>query len=362
MIIVNMNSGLGNQMFQYALYCRLRKENPAQKIYIDNSVYEAAGMEKKFEIERIFDIKLPKLSDHLSSDSNEYYEKKEKEILDALPHNWLSKGTFLASEYLIPILRKEFSGEWEIYTDLVSLYGKSRKYDMLMFLRRCPVIADIFYKIKPPEKGFNMRIFYQKIHRAFNIDNNRLNDSDYMEALLKVGEKNRIFIGNFESGDTYFLPVLEEIKTAFSFTEISEDRNRAYADKIEKSNSVSIHLRRGDHLLSNDKFFEEGGYYDRAVRKMKEAVLNPVFFLFSDDIAWCKQNLKVLGLTENDAVIFVEGNSGDLSFRDMQLMSLCKNNIIPISTFSWWASYLNENEKKVVIAPEGYWANASFYV
>ena len=49
-------------------------------------------------------------------------------------------------------------------------------------------------------------------------------------------------------------------------------------------------------------------------------------------------------------------NSGKDSFRDMQLMSLCKHNIVANSSFSWWGAWLNQNKEKTVIAPNK-WIN-----
>ena len=71
-------------------------------------------------------------------------------------------------------------------------------------------------------------------------------------------------------------------------------------------------------------------YYEDAISLIKLKVENPLFIIFSNDLNWCKSNLKF-----NDA-IFVNWNVEIKSFRDMQLMSMCNHNIISNSSFSWW--------------------------
>ena len=115
-----------------------------------------------------------------------------------------------------------------------------------------------------------------------------------------------------------------------------------------KENSVSIHIRRGDYLVCDLlKNLLPLFYYEAAIKYILEKVESPIFFIFSNDIEWCKNNLKI-----NFPTYYIDWNKGKESFRDMQLMSLCKYNIIANSSFSWWSVWLNNNEEKNIIAPK----------
>lgn len=125
----------------------------------------------------------------------------------------------------------------------------------------------------------------------------------------------------------------------------------ALADDMKRKNSVSIHIRRGDYLAESERRMDgicDVSYYEKAIQRIRESVKNPYYYIFSDDISWCKENVKV------DKVIYIEPEMflDYEDWYDMYLMCKCKHNIIANSSFSWWGAWLNENEDKIVIAPK----------
>jgi hypothetical protein len=87
-------------------------------------------------------------------------------------------------------------------------------------------------------------------------------------------------------------------------------------------------------------------YYVNAIEYIEKKVVSPFYFIFSDDIKWVKENLSLVNC------MYVDGNKRKDSYIDMYLMSICKHNIISNSTFSWWAAWINKNEKKIVLMPD----------
>jgi hypothetical protein len=135
----------------------------------------------------------------------------------------------------------------------------------------------------------------------------------------------------------------------FRFAPVSDAQNRETLALIEATNAVSIHVRRGDYtkpgIRASFGDICTADYYRRAVEYIRQKTDKPLFFVFSDNLQWTKDNLSI-----PDAV-YVKGNTGLTSFRDMQLMSCCKHHIIANSTFSWWGAWLNQTPGKIVVAP-----------
>ena len=154
------------------------------------------------------------------------------------------------------------------------------------------------------------------------------------------------YIGYWQS-EKFFKDISDEIRKDFSFPKFTSEKNLEILKLIKSYNSVSIHIRRGDYLQNRGfNGLAPLEYYQKAIEYIKNKIENPHFFIFSNDIEWCRKNLSI----ENS--YYIDWNRGEESYRDMQLMSLCKHNIIPNSTFSWWGAWLNKNPNKIVIAPE----------
>ncbi len=167
-------------------------------------------------------------------------------------------------------------------------------------------------------------------------------DSFYEDVFKLSPLKSYLFCCNW-GNEKYRIGVEEDINMAFTFPPITEEANLIYLNQIISCNAVSVHVRHGDYayygfpMLSLD-------YYKEASRIINSKIENPTYFVFSDDKQYIKDNFDFL----RDYVI-VDSNVSDKSYRDMQLMSMCKHNIIANSSFSYWGAKLNQHEEKIVI-------------
>lgn len=176
-----------------------------------------------------------------------------------------------------------------------------------------------------------------------------------------------IYLEGYWQTEKYFRSVTEQVRSAYNIDRLlSYVRDRknaqnptvpgtfvmsldAYLQEINSTESVSVHIRRGDYLdPANRAMF--GGictdiYYQTAIAFIKEKYPRAKFFLFSDDTEYVREKY------QGDEYEIVDWNHGTESFYDMMLMSHCKHNICANSTFSFWGARLNRNEPKIMIRP-----------
>lgn len=165
--------------------------------------------------------------------------------------------------------------------------------------------------------------------------------------VFEVNGINRYIYGYFQ-GEKFFEKYANEIKQEFILKHDISEKNKKILYNIQNCNSVCVHVRRGDYVTSGFLVCDKE-YYMRAIEKLKQENDNYVFYFFSDDISWTKENIY------DESYIYVDNDNPD--YEELELMRNCKHFIISNSSFSWWAQYLSENTDKKVIAPNR-WDNS----
>lgn len=275
MNIVQIQSGLGNQMFQYAFYVALKHHQPDTKI--DASIYRYRPSHNGYELERIFAIH---------------------------PEH----ATITECNQLADVRKDLFS---EIRRTLG--WGKRTTGQLV---------------IEPdPAQGWCPELLHA--------------DNCYLQG--------------YWQSEKYFAEVKEQVRQDFQFCLPLSPEDEQWAKQIQNSNSVSVHIRRGDYLKKRrveDYNVCSVSYYRNAVKTIQAQVEHPVFYVFSDEPEWGKaQEIFPEG------TIFVSGHTGEKAYIDMQLMSLCRHHIIANSSFSWWGAWLGQQEETITIAPDTWFRN-----
>lgn len=270
MITLILGGGLGNQMFEYALYRKLESDGYDTSID-DCGLRKYGNQHNGLELERVFGLKYRRVG--------------------SARHAW--NWAFMKGDAVL--------NRMHIYSDRIRLFERKEQ------------------------------IPYEAI----------------------CSRKNRILFGCWQSED-YFSDIADTIRKDFTFQGISE-QNYSLAEKLQKENSVSVHIRRGDYLLpENQKLF--GGictleYYQEAISLICNRVPSCRFYIFTNDPGWVKENFSFLDYQ------LVDWNTGADSYQDMYLMSQCRHHIIANSSFSWWGAWLGNAPGKIVVAPKKWLAD-----
>jgi len=165
-----------------------------------------------------------------------------------------------------------------------------------------------------------------------------------------------VYIGGNFISTKYFDGIKSILIKEFSVKSALSRTTEVMCESMNNSESVSIHVRRGD-FASNPHTKEFHGlidvdYYFRAMSYIESRISNPSYFLFSDDIGWARENI-----VSANPITFVDHVGQEDAYEDMHLMKNCKHNILANSGFGYWGAWLNENGQKIVVAPQKWFAN-----
>lgn len=267
MIIIRVMGGLGNQMFQYALYRKLKWLG--KNVKIDTSIYDK---KIKLDVVRPFELNV--------------FENLQFDIASNLE---IRKTCRKCNNVFIEELLRNLFGNRD-------------------------------------------NMYYEK-------------ENGYVDE--KIYQFEDIYLSGYWQNISYFEDISELLKNEFVFKKSKKEENEKLKEQILDSQSISVHIRRGDYL-KNEQIY--GGicteqYYKNAFGIMSQKYTNIKYFFFTDDIEYVKQKYHF------DNMVIVDANQKTETYYDMYLMSLCKGNIIANSSFSWWAAFLNSNADKTVISP-----------
>ncbi len=298
MIIVRFTSGLGNQMFQYNLYSLLRDRFPGTIVKADVTWFYTDDEHHGFELEKIF-------------------------------------GSVPGSGFMLDkaTTKEIYSVTGQFPTPVKGALARPIKF----------LLGPVNRKLREAGKCEKCGITYD--HLVDKID---------FEKINMIDPSVNHYIFGFFIEEAYYRDRIDRIKEELVFPALS-GQNEEMAQRMRECDSVSVHVRRGDYLSSQyaGRFIcLDRDYYEKAVNIVREKLDNPRFFFFCEDEEYIREEFSWLP----DKTI-VDFNKGSDSYRDMQLMTCCKANIIANSTFSQWASILNENTDHITVYPARYMAD-----
>lgn len=214
-------------------------------------------------------------------------------------------------------------------------------------------------KLKTSFKNINIK-YFRKIYRYIFLRQRRSRvrekQFNFDPNILKVPDN--VYLEGFWASEKYFQDIEYIIRQEFTFKKKPDGINKKIVKQIEESQSISIHIRRGDYVFDKKTSDYHGAcgfdYYSMAAETVVKKITNPHFFIFSDDPEWVKEKFH---LKYQNTII--DNNILQKDYEDLRLMSLCEHNIIANSSFSWWGAWLNRNSDKIVITPKKWFADSS---
>lgn len=167
-------------------------------------------------------------------------------------------------------------------------------------------------------------------------------------------KSNQYYVGFYQNPD-YFSEFENDLRLEFKvFDEFVSSYARKVINQIKEENSVAIHIRKGDYpegWLVNPQF------YHIAINDILNRVKNAKLYVFCEDLEYAKEIIGEIGYP----VAYISDLHKFTDLEEFEIMRACNNNITSNSTFSWWAAYLNDNPKKIVISPVTKMFKKTFY-
>lgn len=287
MILANPYGGLGNQLFCYA-FARMLAAHTNEHVYFSRSSFN-----------RMYDSSFPKV---------EYFG-----------------DYFQLNPQLITVTNGAFSKE---------------------LFRGCASVGRRIFTSK--QETLTQNQFFEQAKKGYYVSRTTYSLCDNIKDIPTTFPVK--YVEGLFQWPAFFESIREQLKQELSLKLEIGNTNKDALEKIQKSESICMHIRRGDYLKFPTIQVCNYHYYKQAMDYISQCVKNPTFYIFSDDIEWVKGNY-IIPYPHR----YIEEHN--LAPIELELMKSCKHFIMSNSTFSWWAQYLSKNGEAVVIAPTPWFAD-----
>lgn len=208
------------------------------------------------------------------------------------------------------------------------------------------------FATEPEVKQFTRRTNNEFFDRAFRkilgLKKAHVREPHFHFSESVFNAPNNVYLEGYWQSEKYFSDIDSLIRSDFSFREEMSDQAMEMLQTIENETSICVNVRRGDFVTNHRHGWHGVEYIKKAEDIIKQKVDDHRFFVFSDEIDWCKENLKF-----DAPAVFIGHNYAGRKFQDyLRLMAACKHFIIPNSSFAWWAVWFNQSVERIVIAPK----------
>lgn len=282
-----LNGGLANQTFQYLFARYYELAHPGEMCFLDDTYFALHTVHNGYELNKVFGLMPHMLSEYFDEESWSFILQERKDG-KSVPQILCENG------FDMPMIT-----EVENYSQFNPFQGKVM-----------PIPANGYF---PEIMEYPGDVYYH----GYWIN------KGWFETYRDIFLKELVFQGT------------------------PGEKNSSYMKQIRETQSVSIHIRRGDYVTLG------WAYPADVYRQLCLKFLNDMpgawsLFVFSDDMEWCKANRKELGFDGFEKVTFVEGNEQGKNYMDLWLMSRCKGMIMSNSAFCYLAALLNTERQFVL--------------
>jgi len=175
----------------------------------------------------------------------------------------------------------------------------------------------------------------------------------FSPSIFTAGEN--LYLEGYWQSPKYFSGFEDIIRKDFTLKNIPAQNIQDLAKEISDTNALCMHVRRGDYVGNKSHEGVNNEYYNKGIAAILEKTQIEKIYVFSEDIAWCENNLKFTFPT----MYVADTYAGEKGEGHMFLMSNCKSFIIANSSFSWWAAWLSSHTHKVIVCPKQWFPDAT---